>query len=96
MGGMGGVGLVLIDPGRGLVGIGAGVVGGAGHAIGAWIEPFHLGPGQHHEVVGTPRHEEGIVRCQGDHHGTVATFADQIEAVIEELTKNCEQRVVRR
>ena len=61
VGGMGGVGLVLVDPGSGGVLVIADVVCGSRYPIGARIQAGQGGPCEGHEVGGTPRHEEGIV-----------------------------------
>ena len=92
--GVGGIGLVLVDPGGCRIVEDAAVVGGAGHAIGAGVELIHGGPGEHHEVVGAADHETRIIGCQGDHHGAPAAFADEGQAMVKELAKDGEEGVI--
>ena len=96
MGRMGGVGLVLVNPGRGRVGEQPHVIGGAEHTIGTWLKGRDLGAGQHHEIGGAAGHIEGVVGLQRNDDRTVASLADQIKAMVKELTEEGEQRVVGR
>ena len=96
MGGVGGVGLVLVDPGGGAVVVIADVIGGAGHPIGPGVKLGHRGPGQCHEIGGTARHIQGVIRGQRDEHAALASLADQIEAMVEELAEDRHPGVERR
>ena len=95
VGWMGGVGLVLINPGCGGVVVGANIVGGSQHSIRPRLQAGQGGPGEGHEIGGAARHKKGIVRSQGDDHAALAAFGDQAEAVIKELAENGEEGVVR-
>ncbi len=99
MRGVRGVGLVLIDKGRGdvdrLVG---GVVGGAHDPVGAGARN-RSGAAQHHEgvlrrdlVAGAgdavgPVRAQRIIGRQRNIDGAVAAFGDQVQSVIEELAE---------
>ena len=104
MRGVRGVGLRLVDPRRVGVDRGLDVVGGAEDAVRAGLV---LGAGQHHErlagrhlvagvrdAVGTER-DQRVVGLEGDEDGAAA-LDGLVEAVVEELAEEGEQRVVRR
>ena len=80
--GMRGVGLVLVDEGRGEVRGPALVVDGR--------------PGQHHEVGLAAFDVERVVRLQRDEHGAALPLGDEVEPVVEELAEEREPRVERR
>ena len=92
---MGGVGLVLINPGGDGVLVRPNVVCGANHPVRPRIQAGQGGPGKGHEVGGAARHKKGIVRRQGDDHAALAAFGEQAEAVIKELAEDGEEGVVR-
>lgn len=94
MGGVGGVGLVLVDPGGGDVVVSANVVGPAAHSVGPGVEGRNRRPGKHHEIGAAAHDEAGIIRLQGDDHTAAAALGDQIQAVIEELAENGEPGVM--
>ena len=94
--GVGGVGLVLVDEGRGLVGVLVDIVRGAEHAVGAGLVG---GAREDHEVglvaavgdvVGAVRVVERIVGLQRDEDRAAAALLDQVEAVVEELAEQRE------
>ena len=95
VGGVGGVGLVLVDPGGGDVVVSANVVGRAAHAVGPGVQGRNRRPGKHHEIGAAAHDEAGIIRLQGDDHTAAAALGDQIQAVIEELAENGEPGVIR-
>ena len=71
MGGMGGVGLVLVNPG------------------GRSIDPRDGGsPTEGHEIGGATRYIKRVVRFEGHVDGALAALADEVEAMVEELTKD--------
>ena len=86
--------MVLVDPGSCGIIEDAAVVGGSSHAIRTGIELSHGGPGEHHEVGGAADHKARIIGRQGDHHGALAAFADEAQAMVKELTKDGEQGVI--
>ena len=90
VGWMGGVGLVLINPGGDGVLVRPNVVCGANHPVRPRIQAGQGGPGEGHEVGGAARHKKGIVRRQGDDHAALAAFGEQAEAVIKELAEDGE------
>ena len=94
VGGVGGVSLVLIDPGGGDVVVGANVVGRAAHSIGPGVQGRNRRPGKHHEIGAAAHDVAGIIRIQGDDHTAAAALGDQIQTVIEELAENGEPGVV--
>ncbi|ELS26771.1 hypothetical protein ppKF707_2358 [Metapseudomonas furukawaii] len=79
-----GIGLVLVDEGRGGVLVGprdAAGLGGAGHD---------------HEVGRAARHEERVIRLQRDEHDVVAALGHQVEAMVEELPEEGHPGIERR
>ncbi len=94
VGRMGGVGLVLVDPGGGGVAEQPHVISCAQQTIWARFKGSHLGPGEHHEIGGAPRDIERIVGLQRNDDRTTATFPDQVQTMVKELPEECEQRVI--
>ncbi|MCY1271468.1 hypothetical protein D9M70_200250 [compost metagenome] len=87
------VGLVLVDEGRGGVGVLVDIVRGAELAVRSGLVG---GAGQHHEVGGRAFHEQRIVRLQLDEHGAGTALGDQVETVVEELAEEGHPGVERR
>ena len=46
------------------------------------------GPAERHEISATALDIQRIICFQGDVNGALATFGDQVKAVIEKLTKD--------
>ena len=91
MRGMRRIGLVLIDEGRGCVGVFVNVVGRAEDAVRAGLIG---GAAQDEEVRCAGRRiEERIVRLQRNEDRTRPALGDEVEAVIEELAEEREPRV---
>ena len=88
-----GVGLVLIDPWRGLVEVLAHVIGGAQDPVGTGLVRR---AGQHHEVGGRTFDVKRIIRLQRNIDGAAAALADEVETVVEELAEQRHPRVVGR
>ena len=91
--GMRGVGLVLVDEGRGLVDMHMHIVRRAEYTVRTGQHRLVGGPGQHHEVGRTALDIERVVRLQRDEHRAVAALVDQVQAVIEELAEQSEPGV---
>ncbi|MCY1409696.1 hypothetical protein D3C76_984810 [compost metagenome] len=78
------VGLVLVDEGRGGIGVLVDIVGVTQNAV----RPRLVGgAGQHHEVGRRPLHVQRIVRLQWNEHGAGTALGDQVEAMVEELAE---------
>ncbi|MNQ68781.1 hypothetical protein D3C85_833450 [compost metagenome] len=90
---MGRIGLVLIDKGCGRVERSTtdDVVRGSHEAI----RPGRIGTGagEDHEVGGTPRNEEGVIRLQRNEDEAVAALGHQVQAMVEELAEQREPGV---
>ena len=91
MRGMRGIGLVLVDPRRRLVEVIPHVVSGAQNTVRAGLVG---GAGQHHEVGWRAFDIERVIGHQRDIDGAASAFADKVETVVEELTKQGHPRVV--
>ena len=93
MGGMGGVGLVLVDERSRRVLVFVDVVGALVDRRGRIINQDtvrtrqHRRPREHHEIGGAARHKERIIRLQRNEHGARATLGHEIETMIEELAE---------
>ncbi|ELS27857.1 hypothetical protein ppKF707_1060 [Metapseudomonas furukawaii] len=90
---VGGVGLVLVDEGRGLVVVQVHIVRGAQLTIHTGIDQDIVGPGQDHEVGGAALDIERIVRLQRDEDEAVVALVHQVQAMVEELAEQGEPGV---
>ena len=79
---VGGVGLVLVDPG--------------GDFVDDFAVRIHIGAGQRHEIGGAASDVQLVIRLKGDVHGALATLIEQVEAVVEELAEQRHPGVERR
>ncbi len=88
-----GIGLVLVNPWRGLVEVLAHVICGTQDPVGTGLV---RGAGQHHEVGGRTFDVKRIIGLQRDIDGAAAALADQVETMVEELAEQRHPRVVGR
>jgi len=92
---MRGVGLVLVDEGRGRVGVPVRVVVRRPQlAVGPRSDGVDR-PRKHHEVGAAAGHVQGVVGQQGHEH-RAAALGDQVQAVVEELAEDGHRAVERR
>ena len=105
VGGVRAVVLAQVDQRCGGVDVAAHVVGGTGDAVGTWRAGGDGCPRQRHEaqvrgkVVAVAEDSVGprdqwVVGVQRHDHCAVATGADLVQAVVEELAEDCEKGVV--
>ncbi|MCY1219729.1 hypothetical protein D9M72_317150 [compost metagenome] len=87
------VGLVLVDEGRGGIGVLVNIVFRAQDAIRPGLVG---GPGQDQEIGRAGRVVQRIIRHQRNENGTAVTFGDQVQTVVEELAEEGEPGVERR
>ncbi|MCY1302755.1 hypothetical protein D9M70_524330 [compost metagenome] len=90
------VGLVLVDEGRGGIQVAMNIIGSIQDTVGPRPYRDVIGAGQDHEVGRAARHEQGVIRLQGNEYRAVVGLLDKVQAMVEELAEEGEPGVERR